>query len=83
MRQPPIDPRQFVDEELAQIISELAAEQERRRMDRLHALRSRIEEMLKEEGVTMADLFPDRPHRRGWPKGKRQAPGTELSEGAL
>jgi H-NS histone family len=86
MRQTPIDPRQLVDEELAQIISELAQEQERRRLDRLHTLRSRIEAMLTEEGITFADLFPERAQRRGRPKGRRQSSGTDhqdLSEGTL
>jgi hypothetical protein len=83
MRQPPIDPRQLVDEELAQIIAELAQEQERRRVDRLHTLRSRIEALLTEEGVTLSDLFPQAGKARGRPKGKRQTFGNDLSEGAV
>jgi hypothetical protein len=74
------------DEELAQMISALAAEQARRRTDRLHSLRARIEAMLTEEGITIADLFPERAQRRGRPKGRRQSSGTDhqdLSEGTL
>jgi TRAP-type C4-dicarboxylate transport system substrate-binding protein len=86
MSQTPIDPSQYVDEELAQIISALAAEQARRQADKRQALKARIAEMLKEEGITIADLFPERAQRRGRPKDRRQSSGSDgqdFSEGTL
>jgi hypothetical protein len=86
MSQIPIDPRQYVDEELAQIIRQLAAEQARRQADKRQALKARIAEMVKAEGMSLDDLFPERSQRRGRPKGKRPSAGPDgqdLLEGAL
>jgi DNA-binding protein H-NS len=62
---------EYSDDELARFVVELEAELRKRRAEKRQALKARIEGMVKEEGMSVSELFPQAARRKGRPKGKR------------
>jgi DNA-binding protein H-NS len=53
-----IDWAEFTDEEIERFFDELTAERKKRREEKRQALKEHIEDMLKEQGVSVVELFP-------------------------
>jgi DNA-binding protein H-NS len=53
-----LDWSEFTDEEIERFIIELAAERKKREGEKRRALKEQIEQMVKEHGVSLTELFP-------------------------
>jgi DNA-binding protein H-NS len=53
-----IDWSEFTDEEIERFIIELEAERKKRGEEKRRVLKEQIESMVKEQGVSLAELFP-------------------------
>lgn len=73
MKAKSIDWAQYDDEDLERFIRELKAEQQNRKAEKRRALKAQISDMVKAQGISLSDLFPQSAKPRGRPKGK--APG--------
>ena len=63
---------EFSDEEIERFIGELEAELNKRREEKRLALKEHIEDMLKEQGVSLTELFPPVGKIGSQPKPKRK-----------
>jgi DNA-binding protein H-NS len=68
-----IDWAQYSDEDIARFLGELASVREQRKADKRNALKAQIEEMLKEQGLNLDEVFARVGKGRGRPKGKPKA----------
>ena len=68
-----IDWTEYTDEDIQRFIRELQAEQHRRAVEKRKALKTQISEMVKAQGLSLSDLFPQPGKAKGQPKGKSQA----------
>jgi DNA-binding protein H-NS len=73
-----IDWAEFSDEEIERFIVELEAEQNRRRTEKRKILKGQISDMLKAEGVSLSELFPQPGKAKSQPKGKSQAEAPKV-----
>jgi DNA-binding protein H-NS len=73
-----IDWSEYTDGELERFISELEAVQKKRRDEKRQALKERIEGMVKEHGISLADLFPKGGKNRNQVKDKRKGVGQKV-----
>jgi DNA-binding protein H-NS len=68
-----IDWAEYSDEDIERFIIELEAVQKKRRQEKRQALKKQIEGMVKEHGISLAELFPqagkDRTQIKDKPKG--------------
>ncbi len=71
--------REYKDEDLQRFIRELEAELNRRRDEKRKALKAQISDMMKAEGLSLSDLFPQPGKARGQPKGKPQAEAAKVT----
>jgi DNA-binding protein H-NS len=67
-----IDWTAYKDEDIQRFIRELEAEQNRRRAEKRKALKAQISDMVKAQGVSLHELFPQPGKAKGQPKGKSQ-----------
>jgi DNA-binding protein H-NS len=67
-----IDWADYSDEDIERFLKELVAEQKKRQGEKRQALKTRIQDMVKQEGLSLADLFPQAGKTRGRPKAKPQ-----------
>jgi hypothetical protein len=65
-----IDWSEFTDEEIDRFITELEAEREKRGEEKRRVLKEQIEGMIKEHGVSLAELFPQTGREEGSAKGE-------------
>jgi DNA-binding protein H-NS len=73
-----IDWAEYKDEDLQRFIRELEAELIRRRDEKRKALKAQISDMVKAEGLSLSELFPQPGKARGQPKGKPQAEAPKV-----
>jgi DNA-binding protein H-NS len=73
-----IDWSEYTDEEIARFISELEAVQKKRREEKRQALKDQIEGMVKEHGISLAELFPETGKDRSQLKEKRTRVGQKV-----
>jgi DNA-binding protein H-NS len=64
-----LDWSEFTDDEITRFIIELEAERKKRDEEKRRALRQQIENMVKEHGISLAELFPQ--------AGKNRSPRKE------
>jgi DNA-binding protein H-NS len=67
-----IDWAECTDEEIERFIMELAAERKKRGEEKRRALKEQIERMAKEQGISLAELFPQAGKERSLQKEKRK-----------
>ena len=67
-----IDWTEYKDEDIQRFIHELETEQNRRRAEKRKALKAQISDMVKAEGLSLSDLFPQPGKAKGQPTGKSQ-----------
>jgi DNA-binding protein H-NS len=67
-----IDWAEFTDEEIERFIIELTAERKKRGEEKRQALKNQIESMVKEQGISLGELFPQTGKERGLRKQKRK-----------
>jgi DNA-binding protein H-NS len=66
-----IDWSEYSDEDIGRFLDELQAEREKRKVGKRKELKDRIRNLLKEEGLSVEDVFPaDGRGRARAPKGK-------------
>jgi DNA-binding protein H-NS len=68
-----IDWTEYKDEDIQRFIRELEVEQNRRKTEKRKALKAQISDMVKAEGLSLSELFPQPAKARAQPKGKSQA----------
>jgi DNA-binding protein H-NS len=68
----------YKDEDIQRFIRELEAEQNRRRAEKRKTLKGQISDMLKAEGLSLSELFPQPGKAKGQPKGKSQAEAAKV-----
>jgi hypothetical protein len=73
-----IDWTEYKDEDIQRFIRELEAEQTRRRAEKRKALKAQISDMVKAEGLSLSELFPQPGKARAQPKGKSGSPGIPV-----
>jgi DNA-binding protein H-NS len=73
-----IDWAEFSDEEIERFIVELEAVQKKRREEKRQALKDQIEGMVKEHGISLAELFPKTGKDRTQLKEKRTGVGQKV-----
>jgi DNA-binding protein H-NS len=73
-----IDWTEYKDEDIQRFIRELEAEQNRRRAEKRKALKAQISDMVKAEGLSLSELFPQPGKARAQPKGKSQAEAAKV-----
>jgi DNA-binding protein H-NS len=73
-----IDWTAYKDEDLQRFIRELETEQNRRRAEKRKTLKGQIADMLKAEGLSLSELFPQPSKAKGQPKGKTQAEAPKV-----
>jgi DNA-binding protein H-NS len=73
-----IDWTEYSDEEIDRFITELAAVQQKRRQDKRQTLKEQIEGMVKEQGISLAELFPTVGKERNQRKDKRKGVGQKV-----
>ena len=73
-----IDWAEYSDEEIERFIIELEAVRRKRRETKREALKNQIEGMVKEHGISLAELFPNAGKDRGRSKEKRTPVGQEV-----
>jgi DNA-binding protein H-NS len=67
-----IDWAEFTDEEIERFILELTAERKKRGEEKRRALKKQIENMVKEHGVSLVELFPQAGKDRSLRREKRK-----------
>jgi DNA-binding protein H-NS len=67
-----IDWSEFTDEEIARFITELQSERTKRVDEKRRVLREQIESIVKEHGISLAELFPQAGRDRSQRKEKRK-----------
>jgi DNA-binding protein H-NS len=67
-----IDWAEFTDEEIERFILELTAERKKRGEEKRQALKTQIESMVKEHGISLGELFPQAGKDRSLRKQKRK-----------
>jgi DNA-binding protein H-NS len=67
-----IDWTEFTNEEIERFISELAAERKKRGEEKRRALKKQVERMAKEQGISLAELFPQAGRDKSQRKEKRK-----------
>jgi DNA-binding protein H-NS len=73
-----IDWTAYTDEDIQRFIRELEAEQNRRRAEKRKTLKGQISDMLKAEGLSLSELFPQPGKAKAQPKGKSQAEAPKV-----
>ena len=73
-----IDWTAYKDEDLQRFIRELEAELNRRRDEKRKALKAQISDMVKAEGLSLSELFPQPGKARAQPRGKSQAEAPKV-----
>jgi DNA-binding protein H-NS len=73
-----IDWAEYTDEELDRFISELQAEQKKRGEEKRRRLKEQIESMVKEQGISLAELFPQSGRDKRQRKDKRAGEGQTV-----
>jgi DNA-binding protein H-NS len=73
-----IDWTEYKDEDIQRFIRELEAEQNRRRAEKRKTLKGQISDMLKAEGLSLSELFPQPGKAKAQPKGKSQAEAPKV-----
>jgi DNA-binding protein H-NS len=73
-----IDWIEFSDEEIERFIVELEAERKKRREEKQQALKDQIQGMVKEHGMSLAELFPETGKDRSRLKEKRTQGGEKV-----
>ncbi|MDQ3831117.1 MAG: H-NS histone family protein [Candidatus Tectomicrobia bacterium] len=73
-----IDWSEYKDEDIQRFIRELEAEQNRRRAEKRKALKAQISDMVKAQGLSLNELFPQPGKSKGQPKGKAQAEAPKV-----
>ena len=73
-----IDWTEYKDEDIQRFIRELEAEQNKRRAEKRNALKGQISDMLKAEGLSLSELFPQPGKARVQPKGKSPAEAAKV-----
>jgi DNA-binding protein H-NS len=73
-----LDWTQYDDEDIARFILELEAEQNKRRAEKRQALKTQISALVKAQGVSLSDLFPQPGKAKGRPKGKPQGEAPKV-----
>jgi DNA-binding protein H-NS len=73
-----IDWTEYTDEELDRFISELEALRKKRREEKRQALKEQIEGMVKEQGISLAELFPNAGKDKSQGKDRRKAVGQKV-----
>jgi DNA-binding protein H-NS len=67
-----IDWSEFTDEEIERFITELQTERTRRADEKRRLLKEQIESMVKEHGISLAEIFPQTGKSRGLRKEARK-----------
>ncbi len=73
-----IDWTEYKDEDISRFLRELEAEQNRRRAEKRKALKAQISDMVKAQGLSLNELFPQPGNAKGQPKGKSQTEATKV-----
>jgi DNA-binding protein H-NS len=73
-----IDWTEYKDKDIQRFMRELEAEQNRRRAEKRKALKAQISDMVKAEGLSLSELFPQPGKAKGQPKGKSQAEAPKV-----
>jgi DNA-binding protein H-NS len=73
-----IDWAEYSDEEIERFIIELETVRKKRREAKRQALKDQIEGMVKEHGISLAELFPNTEKVRGRSKEKRVPAGQDV-----
>ena len=72
MNRSSIDWTEYTDEDIERFLRELEAEQNRRRAEKRKVLKAQISDMVKAQGLSLNELFPQPGKAKGQPKGKCQ-----------
>jgi DNA-binding protein H-NS len=68
-----IDWSEYADEDIERFLGELTTEREKRKVGKRKTLKEQINKMLKEQGMSLEDVFPTAGKGRGRvPKGERK-----------
>ena len=67
-----IDWTEYTDEDISRFLRELEAEQNRRRAEKRKTLKAQISDMVKAQGLSLNELFPQPGKAKSQPKGKSQ-----------
>jgi DNA-binding protein H-NS len=73
-----IDWTAYKDEDIQRFIRELEAELNRRRAEKRATLKGQISDMLKAEGLSLSELFPQPGKAKNQPKGKPQSEAPKV-----
>jgi DNA-binding protein H-NS len=73
-----IDWTEYTDEEIDRFINELDAERKKRGEEKRRVLKEQIESMVKEQGISLAELFPQSGRDKRQRKDKRTAEGQTV-----
>lgn len=73
-----IDWAEYSDEEIERFMIELEVVGKKRKEAKREALKNQIEGMVKEHGISLAELFPNTGKVRGQPKEKRTPAGQQV-----
>jgi DNA-binding protein H-NS len=67
-----IDWTEYKDEDISRFLRELEAEQNRRWAEKRKVLKAQISDMVKAQGLSLNELFPQPGKAKGQPKGNSQ-----------
>ncbi len=73
-----IDWTEYKDEDIQRFIHELEAEQNRRRVEKRKALKAQISDMVKSQGLSLSELFPQPGKANRQPKGKSETEAPKV-----
>ena len=73
-----IDWSEFTDEEITRFICELEAERRKRGEEKRRVLKEQIESLVKEQGISLAELFPQAGRDKRQRKDKRTGEGQPV-----
>jgi DNA-binding protein H-NS len=73
-----IDWTEYTDEDISRFLRELEAEQNRRRVEKRKALKAQISDMVKAQGLSLNELFPQPGKAKSQPKGNSQAEASKV-----
>jgi DNA-binding protein H-NS len=73
-----IDWAEYNDEDIERFIRELKAEMQNRKAEKRRVLKAQIADMVKAQGLSLSDLFPQPGKPRGRPKGKAQGEALKV-----
>jgi DNA-binding protein H-NS len=73
-----IDWTEYKDEDISRFLRELEAEQNRRRAEKRKVLKAQISDMVKAQGLSLSELFPQPGKAKSQPKGTSQAEAPKV-----